>query len=479
MSEESFENDVEILGFLEELREREIQIWAEGEKLRYRARNNQLNMETLDTLKRTKKQILNYLAMIARNTVPLTPIQAAYVVGQKKGCELGNINAHYYIEYKVQELDIKRLEQVVNLVIEKNDALRMIVTHEGNASFLDKVPYYSIQVYDAGLEQDKMRMRLERSRCGYDYHKWPMFHFCVGKTGEKEGILHVDFDCIILDAWSAKLMLDEIFQLYCGKNIKFPELSFKEYMRLKTYEANQKAEEYWKKQVQNMPKYPKLNFQREFKEVQDIKFDRVEYGFSQKETQRLYEKIKTYHFTPAAVISTIFMKTLAQYSEVPAVAVNVTLFNRQPLHEEVNQILGEFTNTAVISYRKGKDSILDTIRLTQNQMWKLVQYRGFDGTDILKLLSEGEPGKVVMPIVFTCMLAGNNSLIEERKSHFREEFAISQTPQVVLDHHVRDDLGYLKVSWDYIIEIFDRQDIMEIFNTYIKGIKDFINNDIF
>ena len=34
-----------------------------------------------------------------------------------------------------------------------------------------------------------------------------MFHFCVGKTSGKTSVLHVDFDCIILDAWSAKLLL--------------------------------------------------------------------------------------------------------------------------------------------------------------------------------------------------------------------------------------------------------------------------------
>ena len=273
--------------------------------------------------------------------------------------------------------------------------------------------------------------------------------------------------------------MEEIFQLYCGKNIEFPGLSFKDYMRLKTFETNQKAEEYWKKQVQNMPKYPKLNFRKEFKEVQDIKFDRVEYAFSLKETQQLYEKIKAYRFTPAAVISTIFMETLAQYSKTPAVAVNVTLFNRQSVHKDVNRILGEFTNTAVISYRRETNSGLDAIRATQDQMWKLVQYREYDGTNILKMLSAGEPGKAVMPIVFTCMLDGNISIVEEKKLPFREEFAISQTPQVVLDHHVRDDLGYLKISWDYVVEIFDRQNIAEIFNTYVRNIVRFINNYTF
>ena len=145
MSEEMFKNDVERLEFLEQLKERGIQIWKEEEKIRYRVRNSTLDPDILDILKRTKRQILSYFAMIARNTVPLTSIQAAYVVGQKNGCELGNINAHYYIEYKVQALDTKRLEQAINLVIAKNDALRMIVTHQEKASFLDNVPYYSME----------------------------------------------------------------------------------------------------------------------------------------------------------------------------------------------------------------------------------------------------------------------------------------------------------------------------------------------
>lgn len=45
---------------------------------------------------------------------------------------------------------------------------------------------------------------------------------------------------------------------------------------------------------------------------------------------------------------------------------------------------------------------------------------------------------------------------------------------MVLDHHVRDDLGYLKVSWDYIIDVFDKQYITDIFGTYVNNIKKFM-----
>ena len=230
MSKYIFNNDAEILEFLEQLREKSIQIWAEGEKIRYRSKNGQLAPEILGTLKMAKGQILDFLRMVEKNVIPLTAIQTAYVVGQTAGCELGNVNAHYYIEYTIESLNVERLEQMINLVISKNDVLRLIVTHEGKASFLDNVPYYSVPIYSLYDENVREQKRLERSHHRYNYYKWPMFHFCVGKTSGKTSVLHIDFDCIILDAWSAKLLLDEIFSLYYGEDVKFPRISFMNYM---------------------------------------------------------------------------------------------------------------------------------------------------------------------------------------------------------------------------------------------------------
>lgn len=51
MSKYIFNNDTDILEFLEQLRENGIQIWGEGEKIRYRSKNRQLAPETLRILK--------------------------------------------------------------------------------------------------------------------------------------------------------------------------------------------------------------------------------------------------------------------------------------------------------------------------------------------------------------------------------------------------------------------------------------------
>ena len=117
MSKYIFNNDTDILEFLEQLRENGIQIWGEGEKIRYRSKNRQLAPETLRILKMAKGQILDFFRMIEKNVIPLTSIQTAYVVGQTAGCELGNINAHYYIEYTIQECIWLPTSNYLNLIL--------------------------------------------------------------------------------------------------------------------------------------------------------------------------------------------------------------------------------------------------------------------------------------------------------------------------------------------------------------------------
>ena len=477
MSKEYFKSDAQILRFIEYLYNKGIQLWGEGNKIRYKAKINRLTPEIIEVLKMEKQRILDFLYRLEKHSIPLTPIQTAYVIGQNTEYELGNTNAHYYIEYKIENLNIKRFEQALNIVIKKNDALRMVILNEEKASFLEEVPYYIISEYALGNESDRIKKRKQRSHYRYNYHHWPMFHFCIGKGVGKESILHIDFDCIILDAWSARIMLDEIFDLYYENEIIFPEITFEEYIKISKKENSEEAEKYWREQVNYIPDFPQLPFQKKPSEVREINVDRVEYNFSTEETKRLYMIIKQNHFTPAAVLATLFMKSLSKYSSEPRVAINVTAFNRQALHRDVNKLLGEFTNVAVIYLDSQRSNTLEDIKKIQMQMWKLVQYREFDGTHVLKMLAKGEPGKAVMPIVFTSMLNGDNLLKRKIIGNYQEEFAISQTPQVILDHHARDDLGFLKISWDFIIELFDKKTILEIFNTYVSEIKKFMNDN--
>lgn len=83
----------------------------------------------------------------------------------------------------------------------------------------------------------------------YTPQTWPMFHFEVGKAEKGNDVLHISFDCLILDAWSAKKLISELFKLYSGERLKFPEFTFKDYLEQAVnydYKQEKQAESYWK-----------------------------------------------------------------------------------------------------------------------------------------------------------------------------------------------------------------------------------------
>lgn len=465
-------------------RENGIVLWVENSRLKYRSEKEKPSEEMLGMLKREKENIISYLEKENNregNGFRLTPIQYAYLVGRTPDYELGNINAHYYTEYSLGNIDTERLKAAVNRVIEKNEALRTVIYSSGCQEVLPVVPALDIPVVDADNGEGINDIRREWSHHMYPLGCWPMFNFIVSRKRNGMDILHFSFDCVILDAWSAKMMLSDIFKLYNGEEPVWPVFTFKEYLQreedyLREDKNHAMAEGYWMEKLKSIPDSPRLFFRKEFNMIDKPYFKRLCFSFSPDETRILYERAKKYRFTPSAVVCTAFMKVLSFFGENKNLTLNLTLFNRIPLHKDVSQILGDFTNVGLASYFYSEGSgFSDEADSVQKQFWKLIQYRTYDGTRLLKKLSVDKPGKAVMPVVYTGMLPGQPAV--GTNYGFKEVYAISQTPQVVLDHQARDDNGGLALSWDYIAEAFEPEAVRHMFCVYIGVIKKLIEKE--
>lgn len=463
--------DTDILKLLGTLYENDIFIWQEQGKLKYKSKEGKISKDILMQLKDMKLAIISFLQDCENNKFPMSPLQSAYLVGEANNCELGNTNAHYYIEYEISDIDVEKMQTVINELIFKHDVLRMIVLKEGENYILNNLPLYTLSTYQYIDRTSRKRVRNIWKNHVYKIENWPMFHFEVGKSDVRNDVLHISFDCLILDAWSAKKLIDELFQLYNGQKVDIPQFSFKEYMeKAAIYESKteKKAEDYWKQELEKVS-IPSIKTEIPIHEVTSPQFGRVEYIFTFEETKCLYERAKYYKLTPAATICTLFLKTLCEEYGNQSMTLDITLFNRLPLNAEVDKILGEFTNVGLVTFQKSDNiCFLDEVIKIQRQFWKLVQYREYDGTKLLKNLAKGKVGKAVLPIVYTCMLDGCSC---SEQPLFKEVYALSKTPQVMLDHHVRDDLGSLKLSFDYVTDLFREEDMEKILLAYVKRVK--------
>ncbi|MBQ7433957.1 MAG: hypothetical protein IJV50_10955 [Lachnospiraceae bacterium] len=453
---------------LDEMEQLKIELWKEEGKLKFRDYNGNLTPALKERLKVEKENILAYFDLVENaEKLPLTSLQYAYLLGEKEGYELGGCTAHYYLEYEAEHVDQKRLEEALNRSILENDALRMKIMPSGYQYVQSQVRRIEIEEFEG--EEEWKRIRQERTTFGYKPGQWPMFHFMLTHLEDKD-ILHIDFDCMVLDASSARIMIQNVLRDYNGEEVSYPKFGFADYLKINAAKpVDEKAHDYWMKRCKTMPKAPNLPYKKPFSQVENIRFQRLEHYFTEEETTRLYETAKKNHVSLAAVICTCFAKTLYEQGGNTPLTLNLTLFSREMVHEEANDILGEFTNIGFVSMEEEKESFSKQVQNVQLQFWKLLQYRSYDGTKVLKELSRGRSTEAIMPVVFTCVLGeeGENEEIDG----FKEVYSLSRTPQVSLDHHVRENKGKVKISWDYIEELFDEKELRGIFDAYVNQIK--------
>ncbi|MCR5540499.1 MAG: amino acid adenylation domain-containing protein [Ruminococcus sp.] len=471
---------------LEKYQKRGITLYAENGALRFRAEKGAMTEEIRLELKQEKACILEYLeeqenkkrAMteyISKNAYPLTPIQKAYLLGRSEDYELGGTSAHYYTELVWEDADVQKLENAVNSLIDSHDMLRTVVLEDGRQMMLESVPYYKIQ-YRNISEKELRTIRGDWKEKIYEVGKWPMFDVFVSKLPDGRSIVHFSFDCMLLDGWSANMMIHQIYELYQGKTIDVPEYTFCEYVtnkdewqKNKDYVRN--AEEYWEHHAEELPTAPSLPYKLNFSEVTKPHFSRLRYELSEKQTLCLNEHLRKYSATASAVICTAYMRVLSICGGSEDFSLNLTVYNRLPLNREVKKLLGDFTNvTAVAYHRDSQGSFLREMNAVREELIQAVEHRTYNGLDILKKLSGGDPFKAVLPVVFTSELFG--SLDEEDTSELfrktKELYAVSQTPQVSLDHQALVRNGRLVLIWDYVTELFTDEIINEMFSRYTQ-----------
>ena len=470
---------MDIPHLINEFANKGVTLWLDNGKLKFRAANGALSAEDKERLKANKSGIIEYLEQQTKNeedSFPLSPIQKSYLVGRDPVYDLGGINTHYYMELEIDEtIDINHLEKAWNEVIAHDDALRLVISSKGTQHVLETAPKYSIEIIELENAEQRLQKRTEWSHHIYPLNQWPFFTMRVSRIPNSKDVLHFDFDCMIMDAWSAKIALSQMFKLYSGETVQWIHYGFKDYCNdLIAYEKQQdysQAEAFWKSKINDLACEPDLPYAKPLSEIHNHRFSRISGELSVDEFALFQQKCREYRTTPAAVISTAYLKALLNFSKNDSLTINSTIFNRLPLHKDINSVVGDFTNIAFITLSKKCKNFLECVQSVQKDMWQLVRFHTYDGTKILKFKEGLSPMRAQMPIVITCVLENGQKSKSDMPDGLRQIYALSKTPQVVLDYQVTNFDGRLSVNWDYAEPAFAPETLKEMFATNIELLK--------
>ncbi|MDP9649633.1 nonribosomal peptide synthetase protein BlmIV [Paraburkholderia caledonica] len=422
----------------------------------------------------------------------LTDIQRSYHVGRRTDVILGAVVAQSYLEIDYRGLDLRRFEQAVNALIERHAMLRAVFPSDVEQQVLERVPHYAIAVEEiagGSAAQQSDRLASKRSRladAAYDPAKWPLFAIEATRFGDGVTRMHISLDIIIADAWSTNVIARDLLALYHGAGAALPELhfTFRDYVgyiaALQRTARYRRMRDYWQARLDTLPPPPALPVRRAHAASGAARFTRYAYTLDESRWTRLKERSLACGATPSAMLLTVFSRVLLLASRRPSFSLNITHFNRPSIHADINDIVGDFASTFLLECRHRDDEPLDAaIGKLCRQILSDLDHSQYSGVRVLQDLSQCRGRVALAPVVFTSALVlpvNSGASLGTDGLHGEVVYALTQTPQVWLDHQVYQEYGSLLLAWDVRDDVFDVDLVRVLFDLYVAALERLVDD---
>jgi SAM-dependent methyltransferase len=303
--------------------------------------------------------------------------------------------------------------------------------------------------------------------------KWPLFDVRLTLLPDSRVRLHLSLDFLIADAWSYfQVLLPDLVRFYQEPDAEVPplRLTFRDYVvgtqrALESSDLYRRAQQYWRQRLATLPPAPRLPEAPPGRADGLLRFDRRRHRLEPATWDRLRSAANEVGVTPSGLLATTFAEVLRAWSGQRRFTINIPLFNRLPLHPEVNQLIGDTTTTLLLAVEKSDGTFTERAQALQQRLWTDLEHRYFNGVQVLRELTRlrGELAPA-MPIVMTS-LAGHPPR-HVTAALGRTVYSISQTPQVSLDFQIFEVDGGLEFNWDFLPAVFADGLVEEMFDAY-------------
>ncbi|MBM0106531.1 amino acid adenylation domain-containing protein [Steroidobacter sp. S1-65] len=422
---------------------------------------------------------------------PLLPIQQSYLFARNSSGYLAGIATGPYYEVEFDHLDVARVEKAWNRLIERHEMLRVAFTPDGEQYLREqldyKIRYYDLTGRDATeAEQALQRIRDEMLHTSLP-QSGPLFDLRVSRSAERKFRMHFTLDMLGSDLGSLVIMILEFGRLYADPDATLTpkQLSFRDYalafQEMSASAAYLADRQYWMDRLADFPNGPDLPRLQE-PAAGTQRFTRHAFTLTPDEWTLVKRRSRKLGVPPTVLLLTVFAEILSRWSRTKRFAVNVTMMNRLAVHEEVEQLVGEFTSNILLEIDASREaSLAERARAIKTQLRDDVRHGLFSGVEFIRELLRARSGgsAVRMDVVFTSYLRFAEPY---RKNYtWRNDKDLStaklgynhtRTSQVAIDHQACEMLdGSALIWWDSVDELFPPRlmdDMLESYESMLR-----------
>jgi amino acid adenylation domain-containing protein len=411
---------------------------------------------------------------------PASDLQQAYWFGQSGSFELGNLHAHFYIEYEFPELDIERLERALQRVVDRHDMLRAFVLPDGRLQVVDGPTVASVHVEDlrtlAPAASDARLLSARRAMMDDGPHtdRWPLFELRVHRLADRVR-LHISVALIAFDGESLSIFLRELAKLYADPSTELSPLALtaRDYRialdAMRDGEGFRHAREYWWARLPSLPGPAELPLARTPGSIHKVRFTHRGGTLPKDRWRRFKALAAEANITATSALGCAYAEVIGAWSKTRHFALNVLYLNRPPLHPEVGKIIGNFSSTLFIEVDGRVDAAFEQhARSFQHQLASAIDHSVISGVEVARELNRlRRTVSPAMPVAFVSLLSGHyegDPFVAEWARHWA--YDAIQTPQVWIDFRVLEREGALAFGWDAVEDLFPEGVLDDMFGAF-------------
>lgn len=445
--------------------------------------NTQLSTVDSDLEGATKKtpRLSNWVQQLPTNAVPLSDMQYAYWAGR----ETEGVSAHLYMEFEGKDLDIPQLQFAFEQLIQRHPMLSVSI-REGQQS-IQSIKHHQIHIEDLtqlNSEDIQTHLKVKRECLSHQQLNIAQGHVLdvqLSLLPEKRHILHFDLDMAAIDPQSFLIVINDLTALYLGEkleNLNLDGVDYFNYLNQRRDDLDLKAQiqqdqQWWQSQLDVISPAPQLPMVAEGLRVDQHHFERLIHIFNTDERSQLQSLAQMQGVSLRSVCLTLFALSVANWSSTPEFRLNLPAFIRESNSQNINQVVGDFTQISLLSVKfNGHESLLDAAKRIERDVEQIYEHYRYGGIHVLRDLSKHRQQPETSPIVFTSALDEGEIFSKQLQSTLgRPIWCISQGPKVDLDVQLAYFNQGLAINWDIRTHAFKPNVIQAMFDHYIQLIQ--------
>lgn len=389
---------------------------------------------------------------------------------------------------KIDEIvDFNILEKAINIVVERNDALRIRIKIQNNKpmQYFDKYEFFHVDCVLVKNEEEAEKKIQDLVTTHINVLNEKLVKFIMFKFPNGKGGFNIVGNHITSDAWSSARVCSEVINVY-SKLIKNEsvedtlESSYIDYINSETEYLNSdkyiKDKEFWEQRFNKQYETAKVIPNNDEKTI-NSKAKRKEIKISKLITKQINEYCKINRISPFVFLLGIYGIYLSKINNLDEIIIGTPMLNRKGVKEK--QMIGMFVNT--LPFKISIDSKLNIkdlfTQIAQDSMSMLrhQKYSFFELINYIRknLKMNNNLYDFVISYQNAKTTANESDIKYSAKWNFNEN--ISETINV----HISDidSEEQYNIFYDYQINCLKEKDILDLHQRILRMIEQVINSE--